>query len=265
MLRGGETSARVLIPGNSKDSLLIQAIKWKDPEYEMPPKANDRLSEKEIAWVSKWVDLGAPWPSKSVQDKYALEERKKTTTDAGILVKTSGGLSDQWTFRRYKKDEMWAFNPLIKPEVLAQDQIDFFVESKLKKNNLQPAPSADFRTLVKRAYYDLHGLPPTPYEIFQFRKKWDKDPEHAWHELIDKLLKVHILVNALLNIGSTLQGMRIPEDCLMITNASNMWRYRDYVVRSFNKDKPTTNLLLSKLQGMNCGRSRMKMKKTRNY
>ncbi len=249
MLRGGETSARVLIPGNSKDSLLIQAIKWKDPEYEMPPKANDRLSEKEIAWVSKWVDLGAPWPSKSVQDKYVLQERKKTTTDAGILVKTSGGLSDQWTFRRYKKEEMWAFNPLIKPEVLAQDQIDFFIESKLKENNLHPAPSADFRTLVKRAYYDLHGLPPTPYEIYQFRKRWDEDPKHAWHELIDKLLESpHFGERSAqhwLDIARYADTAGLSNDY----ERSNMWRYRDYVVRSFNKDKPYNQFIIEQIAG----------------
>ena len=78
MLLGGETSDRVLIPGDSEGSLLVQAIEWKDPEYEMPPKENDRLTEKEIAIISRWVDLGAPWPDEATQKKYVTEERKKS-------------------------------------------------------------------------------------------------------------------------------------------------------------------------------------------
>ena len=75
MLFGGETSDRVLIPGDPDKSLLMTAIEWKDEEYEMPPKENDRLSLQQIEWFRKWFELGAPWPNKSTIDSYLKEER----------------------------------------------------------------------------------------------------------------------------------------------------------------------------------------------
>ncbi|MGB1790625.1 MAG: DUF1549 domain-containing protein, partial [Limisphaerales bacterium] len=99
------------------------------------------------------------------------------------------------------------------------------------------APQADSRTLVKRAYYDLTGLPPTPFEIIQFRQAWDKDPVQAWAALIDRLL------------ASPHYGERWGQHWLDVARyadtggysndyeRSNMWRYRDYVIRAFNEDE----------------------------
>ena len=156
----------------------------------MPPKENDRLSVQQIEWFRKWIELGAPWPNKSTIDSYLKEERAKPVTDDGILVKTSGGLSEDWTYRRYKPEDMWAFRALERPEAPIQglNPIDSFVRAKLKLEKVKPAPSAHFRDLVKRAYLDLHGLPPTPYEIYQFRLAWDENPQKAWTNLIDDLL-----------------------------------------------------------------------------
>ena len=156
MLFGGETSDRVLIPGDPDKSLLMTAIEWKDEEYEMPPKENDRLSVQQIEWFRKWIELGAPWPNKSTIDSYLKEERAKPVTDEGILVKTSGGLSEDWTYRRYKPEDMWAFRALERPEAPIQglNPIDSFVRAKLKLEKVKPAPSAHFRDLVKRAYLD---------------------------------------------------------------------------------------------------------------
>ena len=87
----------------------MTAIEWKDEDYEMPPKENDRLTDEQIKWVRKWIELGAPWPEKSVRERYLMEERAKPVTEDGILVPTSGGLSDDWTYRRYKPEDIWAF------------------------------------------------------------------------------------------------------------------------------------------------------------
>ncbi|MBC8349242.1 MAG: DUF1549 domain-containing protein [Verrucomicrobia bacterium] len=79
---------------------------------------------------------------------------------------------------------------MVKPKApeSASHPVDAFVKEKLREAKVSPAQQADFHTLVKRAYLDLHGLPPTPFEIYQFRLAWDKDPDRAWSDLIDHLL-----------------------------------------------------------------------------
>ena len=75
MLFGGETSNKIIIPHQPDESLLITAIQWQDPDYEMPPKENDRLSAQQISWFKEWIELGAPWPEINVQEKIKLAER----------------------------------------------------------------------------------------------------------------------------------------------------------------------------------------------
>ena len=152
MLNGGETSDKVLVPGHPEKSLIVKAIEWLDSDYEMPPKENDRLTAKQIQSIRDWIQLGAPWPSKSEQKRIKIVERAKIKTDEGIIISNSGGLSDEWTYRRYKPEDIWAFQP-IKPADIPDENInpiDFFIYKNLKKSNVSPAPIADFRTLVKR-------------------------------------------------------------------------------------------------------------------
>ena len=251
MLFGGETSEKVLVPKKPDESLLLTAIEWKDPDYEMPPKENDKLTEKQIQYFREWIELGSPWPSQKVQDQIKIEERKKIQTDEGIIVKNSGGLSDDWTYRRYKPEDLWAFQPVQKPKIPAslKNPIDHFVEKKLDETQISPAPAADFRSLVKRAYLDLHGLPPTPYEIYQFRLSWDKNPEKAWDELIDQLMESQHFgersAQHWLDVARYADTAGLSNDY----ERSNMWRYRDYVVRSFNEDKPYDRFIIEQIAG----------------
>ena len=251
MIEGGESSDQVLVPHFPQKSLLMTSIKWNDPDYEMPPKENDRLSDEQIEWVRKWIQLGAPWPKPEIQKKYLLKERSKPVTEEGILVKTSGGLSDEWTFRRYNRKDIWAFQPLkpVTPPQIALHPIDGFIRKRLEVNEIQPAPQSDFRTLVKRAYYDLHGLPPTPIQIYQFRLAWEKNPKEAWTNLIDELLE-----NPHFGERSAQHWLDVVRysDTAGLSNdyeRSNMWRYRDYVVRSFNQDKAYNQFILEQVAG----------------
>ena len=250
-LHGGETSEEIVVPFHPEKSLLMTAIRWEDPDYEMPPKENDRLSGEQIEWIRKWIHLGAPWPTTEIQKKYLLEERSKTHTEDGILVKTSGGLSEDWTFRRYKPEDIWAFQPLTdnQPPLNSSHPIDAFISNSLEKAQVQPAPQSDFRSLIKRAYYDLHGLPPTPNEIFKFRKKWEKSPDQAWENLIDQLLESpHFGERSAqhwLDIARYADTAGLSNDY----ERSNMWRYRDYVIRSFNKDKPYNQFIIEQIAG----------------
>ena len=251
MLFGGETSEKVLVPKKPDESLLLTAIEWKDPDYEMPPKENDKLTEKQIQYFREWIELGSPWPNQKVQDQIKIAERKKIQTDEGIIVKNSGGLSDDWTYRRYKPEDLWAFQPVQKPKIPAslKNPIDYFVEKKLDETQISPAPAADFRSLVKRAYLDLHGLPPTPYQIYQFRLSWDKNPDKAWDELLDQLMDSQHFgersAQHWLDVARYADTAGLSNDY----ERSNMWRYRDYVVRSFNEDKPYDRFIIEQIAG----------------
>ena len=93
----------------------MKAVRWEDEDYEMPPKENDRLTKEQIDELAKCIDAGAPWPSEGRQTEIRLAEQTRKRTKDGIMVKTSGGLADDWTFRRYQPEDIWAFQPLKKP------------------------------------------------------------------------------------------------------------------------------------------------------
>ncbi len=253
LLRGGESEDPAIIPGHPDEGTFVEAIKWDG--LEMPPKENDRLTDEQIAVVQKWIELGAPWPNEETQKKYRDEDAKKLINDDGMLMKTSGGTSEQWTMRRYKPDEMWAFMPvrsteeLLNGEVDPENAIDHFINRSLEKEKLAASKPANARNLIRRASYDLTGLPPTPEEIEQFEKAYAADGDAAWEQLIDRLLE------------SPRYGEHWGRHWLDVTRyadtggmsndfeRSNMWRYRDYVIRAFNEDKPYDQIIVEQLAG----------------
>jgi len=251
LLKGGESEEPGVVPGKPHVSPIVISIERKDDDFLMPPKENDKLSALQVDVIKRWVALGAPWPDAKIQARYIAEERAKPVTSDGVLARTSGGLSDDWTHRRYQPADLWAFRPVKKPEVPkgADNSIDAFVDRKLKTAGFAPAPQADFRTLVKRAYYGLTGLPPTPYQIYQFRLAWDKNPDQAWDKLINQLL------------ASPHYGERWGQHWLDVARyadtggysndyeRSNAWRYRDYVIRAFNNDKPYNEFIVEQIAG----------------
>ena len=251
MLKGGETSDTVLVPGKPDESLLITAVKWADSDYEMPPKENDRLTESQIASLKEWVRLGAPWPEQAIQDRFIAEERAKERNADGILVETSGGLADDWTYRRYKDEDLWAFRPVSKPSLPKESghPIDAFIEAKIEKAGFESAPQASPLELIPRATFDLTGLPPKPEEVSAFLTSWKVDETEAWDNLITRLL------------DSPHYGERWGQHWLDVARyadtagfsndfeRSNAWRYRDYVIRSMNDDKPFNQFILEQVAG----------------
>ncbi len=249
MIKGGESEETALVPGKPEESPLYQAILWEG--YEMPPKENDRLTKKETEYFRKWIEAGAPWPDAEHQIAIQKKEWSVRENEDGVIADTSGGTANDWTYRRYKKEDIWAFQPVKKTSVPddAQHPIDAFVSQRLSSAGLQPAPQADPRTLIRRATYDLTGLPPTPKEVFEFRKAWESDPEKAWNDLLERL------------IASDHYGERWAQHWLDVVRyadtagfsndyeRSNAWRYRDYVIRSFNEDKPFNEFILEQLAG----------------
>lgn len=253
MLSGGESGEPSLVPGSPEESSLYQAVLWNG--YEMPPKENDRLNDTQIKDLRTWIAAGAPWPSAKRQAEIRDAQWENPTNDEGQLVRTSGGTSEEWTTRRYDPHDLWAFQKLAdKKEILSEEvelheAIDRFVAEKLASANLPAAKQAEPRHLIQRATWDLLGLPATPEEIDKFEKAWAEDADQAWSNLIDRLL------------ASPRYGERWGRHWLDVTRyadtggmandyeRSNMWRYRDYVIRSFNEDKPYNEFVVEQLAG----------------
>lgn len=254
LLKGGENFDDVLIPGDAEFSFMMETVRWQDPDYEMPPKENDRLSEVQIADLETWINAGAPWPSDERMNEIRLAERSIEINEDGMLFKNSGGLADEWTYRRYQPEDMWAFMPVAKPTVPSIDSkpsnpIDAFVGAKLEKAGFDPAPEADATTLIRRATFDLTGLPPSPEAVRAFQKAYQRNADEAWSALIDRLLE------------SPRYGERWGQHWLDVARyadtggmsndyeRSNAWRYRDYVIRSFNEDKPYDAFIVEQIAG----------------
>jgi mono/diheme cytochrome c family protein len=248
LLSGGESKEPAIVPGRPERSLLYKAIRWDG--LEMPPKENDRLSAAQIDVIGKWITAGAPWPDEAEQ-KRLLAEAWAGGKD-GITVRTSGGLTTEWTNRRYKPEQLWAYQPLAKPAIPAtsgsEHPIDAFLAAKMAESGIAPAPLADRRTLIRRVSYDLVGLPPTPEEIEAFVGDSASD-EEAWSRLIERLL-------ASPHYGEHwgrhwLDVVRYADSSGFANDyeRGNAWRYRDYVVRAFNEDRPYDRFIREQIAG----------------
>ncbi|MCA9128511.1 MAG: PSD1 domain-containing protein [Planctomycetales bacterium] len=253
LLRGGESGEPAVVPGKPAESTLLQAIKWEN--LEMPPKENDRLNDAQVQLIEQWIELEAPWPDEATQQRFRDEEAMAALTDEGQLVATSGGTSQEWSNRRYLPEDLWAFMPVkpvteLLPEDLPREEaIDYFINSKLAAAGLTSSPAAEPAQLIRRATLDLTGLPPTPDDCDRFVNAYSQNPESAWKQLIDRLL------------ASPQYGEHWGRHWLDVTRyadtggmsndyeRSNMWRYRDYVIRSFNADKPYNEFIVEQLAG----------------
>ena len=254
MLLGGDSAEPAVVPGKPEESPLYLAVLRTHEEWEaMPPKDNDRLTSGQIAYVKDWIAAGAPWPDETRAREIAKLPNKWSAAD-GIIVKTSGGLDADWTNRKYKPENLWAYQPLRKPVVPKVDgyasanPIDAFLNAKLAAAKLAPAPLADRRTLIRRATYDLTGLPPTPEESAAFVADLDSD-ERAFARVVERLLaSPHYGENMArhwLDIVRYADSGGLANDWAR----GNTWRYRDYVIRAFNDDKPYDHFVTEQLAG----------------
>ena len=230
ILLGGESGAAI-IPGQVGKSLLIQAIRHADADLKMPPKK--KLSAEKIEDFEKWVAMGAPDP-RTTGDATASE--KKLNLDAAR--------------------QFWAFKPVSKPTVpklkrtdWAYTDIDRFVLSALEGKGLEPVQDANNLILLRRLYFDLIGLPPTPDQMSAFESATAKDRQGAIEAVVDELL-------ASPHFGERwgrhwLDVVRFSESTGGGRTAlmNEAWRYRDYVVSAFNTDKPYTDFIREQIAG----------------
>jgi mono/diheme cytochrome c family protein len=215
-LKGGDSHGPDIIPGKAKQSHLLQVVTSGDEDEVMPPKGT-RLNATQVATLTAWIDQGAVWPD---------------GVDAVKLKDTR----DHWSFKPLRSS----------PDVSTQSaapSIDGFIDTKLAENRLRRSPPADATTWLRRATFDLTGLPPTPEEVAAFVQK----PDRA--AAVDRLL------------ASPRYGERWGQHWLDVvryadtygfevnTERPYAWPYRDYVIRAFNQDTPYDRFIKEQIVG----------------
>ena len=214
-LRKGGDSGPILVTGDPDQSLLIKAVRYKDEDLRMPPDGK-KLTGAQVADLEAWVKMGAPLPGAGVQ-----EDKIKASSRT------------HWAFQPVKRPAI----PTVKNQRWVQSPVDAFILAKLESAGMQPAQPADKRTLIRRATYDLIGLPPTPEEVAAFVA--DESPE-AFAKVVDRLL------------ASRHYGERWGRHWLDVaryasSDSPHAFTYRDYVIRAFNDDLPYDEFLVQQL------------------
>lgn len=205
-----DSGEHAIVPGKPAESALLARVSSEDEFVRMPPEGKP-LTAREVAILKRWIESGAEW------------------------------------------EKHWSFQPITRPEVPTVQQpdwvrnpIDAFILHRLEKAGLKPNPAADKVALIRRVYYDLTGLPPSPAEVQPFVKN---DDPRAYEELVERLL------------DSPQYGERWARHWLDLVryaetnsferdgNKPNAWKYRDYVIRSLNEDKPYSQFVREQLAG----------------
>ncbi len=228
--RHGGDSGPAIVPGAPGKSLLVQAVRHQDKNLQMPPK--QKLPDAVIADLEQWVRIGAPDPRAGMA--------KAARTDIDIEKGRQF-----WAFQPPKKAAL----PAVKDEAWPQADVDRFVLAALEAKGLRPVADAETRTLLRRVYFDLIGLPPSPEEAEAFVKEAAAKPQAAIERVVDGLL-------ASPRFGERwgrhwLDVARYAESTGRQVNFSypHAWRYREYVIAAFNADKPFDRLVREQLAG----------------
>jgi hypothetical protein len=210
----------LIVAGRPDESLLIEVITGDKPRM---PESGDPLAPADVDVLKKWITEGATWP-------------------ADVILRDDP--SNWWSLRPLETPRLPELNDA--DRTWARTPIDFFIVAKLRELGLSPSPEADRRTLIRRLSFDLTGLPPSPEDVERFVS--DANPQ-AYEELIDRLLK------------SPQYGERWAQHWLDVVHYAdthgydkdkvrpNAWPYRDYVIRSFNTDKPYREFVREQLAG----------------
>ena len=246
LLKGGESGPAV-VPGKPDESPLIHAVRYDHDDLQMPPK--QKLPGAAIADLEKWVEMGAPWP---VGTTGAAAGGAAAPAEP-VGQAQSGKPSPQASTYEKLRKEHWAWQPVrtveppaAKDTAWPKDDVDRFVLAKLESQNLRPVAAADRITLIRRVSFDLTGLPPSPQEVDAFLN--DHSPT-AYEKVVDRLL-------ASQQFGERwgrhwLDVARYGESTGQTRNFPypHAWRYRDYVIDSFNSDKPYDRFITEQVAG----------------
>jgi Protein of unknown function (DUF1549)/Protein of unknown function (DUF1553)/Planctomycete cytochrome C len=247
VLKAGESGLPSVVPGKPAESLLLQAVMHSKKDLEMPPK--DRLTSNDVAVLERWIRDGAPWP------------RAEFIAAAAPQVKPGERIGDAWSDQRNpivrifggQRLDLWSLKPVkrvdppaVKNKRWARTAFDRFVLARMEAAGTSPAREADKRVLARRLCFDLTGLPPTPQQMERFLA--DKRID-AYERLVDELL-------ASPRYGEHWARMWL--DVVRYSDSNGFdwdefrpkaWRFRDYVIRAFNADKPFDRFIREQLAG----------------
>ena len=281
-VKGGDSGDAAILPGKSAESPLIQFVAGLDADKLMPPKKSGkpRLTAGEIGVLRAWIDHGAVWPEDAATvkrnplDWWSLKPVTRPAVPQGKFSVLSPQSSVEAVTTADKKlsTEHWP---------LSTNPIDAFIRAKLAEKNLTPSPEADPRTLCRRLYFDLIGLPPTPDEMDQFQREMaatedDKVTGRQGDKVNDASITpspphlvtpssalrervIEKLVDTLL--ASPRHGERWARHWLDIVHYGdthgydkdkqrpNAWPYRDYIIRAFNEDEPYARFVQEQIAG----------------
>ena len=234
LLAGGD-SGPAIVPGKPEESLLLAAVRYADDRVQMPP--DGKLSAAEIKSLSEWVMQGAPWPAAGAPAGAPVARAApRRITDADRA---------HWAFQPVHDEAP----PEVADEAWPRGAIDRFILARLEAAGLGPSEPADKRTLLRRATFDLTGLPPTPEEMEDFLA--DESPE-AFETVIERLLASpqygerwgrHWL--DVVRYADARDLIQLPPE----SDFREAWRYRDWVVDAFNRDLPYTDFLSRQIAG----------------
>ncbi len=217
LLKGGDSGVSI-VPGHPEQSRLIKAISYSDPDLEMPPKGK-KLAANQIADLTEWVRMGAPDPRSASVAQRAWKDNSAT----------------HWAWQPPRRQQP----PAVSDRSWIKTPVDQFIVARLAEKGMQPNRPAEEETLLRRAYFDLIGLPPTIAEMDAFVSDTSSN---AFEKVVDKLLASphygerwgrHWLDTA--RFADTKGEIRRQREDELYPHA---WTYRDYVIRSFNEDKP---------------------------
>ncbi len=250
---GGGSSGPALVPGKPRESLLIRALKYQDPDYEMPP--SKPLAEATVKDFEEWIRLGAPMPSAGgnmMSDSMAPMGMAPAAGEV-VTVADAPNIRTDGYVDWGKARSHWSFKPVLEYPVPGADEkgwcwgeIDRFLLADMTAAGLKPVADADKTTWLRRVTFDLTGLPPTPDAQDAFLK--DRSTT-AFEKVVDRLL------------GSDAFGERWGRHWLDVARYAESsgketniaypfaWRYRDYVIDSFNEDKPCDEFFREQLAG----------------
>ena len=209
-----------VIPGDARASRLVDVVTIQDGMHEMPKDAAP-LPSDQVAVIRAWIQAGADVPE-------------------GILLKRSAISDLNW----------WSLKPIVPVEVPPDmHPVDWLVDRELKSRGLTPIAQADPAILVRRLHYDLTGLPPTPKAIQKFVAQFHISPESTWNELVDRLLASEEFGEKWgqhwLDVARYAETHGYDKD----KPRNNAWPYRDYVIESFNTDKPYDEFVREQVAG----------------
>jgi hypothetical protein len=231
LLKGGETGL-ALDPASPAKSQLLDMLSYRDADHEMPPAG--KRPQAEIDIFQKWLEMGAPYDP-------ALEK----TAVRAAHVETPSAPEDRanwWAYKPVREeappkpaDPAWSTHP-----------VDAFLAKSLAGRSIRPNPPASREQLVRRAYYDLTGLPPSPEDVARFVADTSKD---AWPRLIDALLAKPQYGEKWARHWMDIVRYAESEGFERDSEKQHIWRYRDYLINSFNKDLPYNRFIVEQLAG----------------